>query len=264
VELSRQRLKPSFLERNSAACKYCNGKGVVRSSHSNSILILRTIEKELASGNTNVLNIFAHIDTVLYVLNKKRKDIERIEQDFAVEINFYEDKAATAESFYIEKIKIQVSKKKEVVESRSEPKVVNKVSEAVAPKNEKRSDASSADSSKKIDASSAKSTKKVAINKSVAAAKLQEVVRPVEESVKQVESTKPIQKAETIEITTFTDEKSADARIQINAKEDDVKEGSVDETSEKPLAARKKRRIFQRRRKFANKKAKEESTSSDQ
>ena len=107
IEISRQRMNPSFLERNSTACKYCNGKGVVRSEEANSILIMRTIEKELSDGRQNSMNVFGHADTILYILNKKRYDISRIEQEFEVELNFYCDKQATAESFYIEKIKLQ-------------------------------------------------------------------------------------------------------------------------------------------------------------
>jgi ribonuclease E len=113
VEISRQRLSPSFLERNSAGCQYCNGKGVVRSDEANAILILRTIAAELATAKLNKINVFAHVDSILYILNRKRKEIEEIQVEFSVELNFYQDKNATAESFYIEKIKLQQSTRKE-------------------------------------------------------------------------------------------------------------------------------------------------------
>jgi ribonuclease E len=131
IEISRQRLRQSFLERHSSACSYCNGKGVVRSDEANAMLILRTVEKELAAGKLNTLNVFAHVDPTLYILNKKRQEIERIQKEFAVELNFYQDKLATAESFYIEKIKLQNAPKKEsnreYTKANNEAKTVNEV-----------------------------------------------------------------------------------------------------------------------------------------
>jgi len=104
MELSRQRLKPSFLESHSAMCKYCSGKGLVRSQESNSIVMLRTIAKELSDEGADVINAFAHIDSISYIFNKKRKEIESLENQFGIELNLYEDHNATAESFSIEKI----------------------------------------------------------------------------------------------------------------------------------------------------------------
>jgi hypothetical protein len=135
-----------------------------------------------------------------------------------VEINFYEDKAATAESFYIEKIKIQSSKKKEAVENKIEHKPSVKNSEPAVPKNEKKQE---------------KTPEQTKIPAKTEALK-PEPAAPV--FVKQ-------------EATTMPD-------VEISAEGEDA----VKQESQPP---RNKRRTFQRRRKFANKKPKE-STSSDQ
>jgi ribonuclease E len=123
IEISRQRLKPSFLEKNSVSCKYCNGKGIVRSDEANAMLMLRTVEKEILGTRLHSVNVFAHIDPTLYILNKKREDVERIQQEYGIELNFYHDKMATAESFYIEKIKLQKSTKRNINE---EPELTRK------------------------------------------------------------------------------------------------------------------------------------------
>jgi hypothetical protein len=97
-------------------CHHCGGKGLIRSSQSNAILILRTIEKELSNQKLHALNVYAHSESILYILNKKREDIRRIEQDFKVEINFYDDKMATLESFSLEKIKLQQRQPKQEIQ----------------------------------------------------------------------------------------------------------------------------------------------------
>jgi ribonuclease E len=133
IEISRQRLKPSFLERYSSACHHCSGKGLIRSSHANAILILRTLEKELAAEKLHSLNVYAHVESILYILNKKRLDVGRIEQEFNVEINFYDDKTATLESFSIEKIKLQPRRPKQVAEEAKGVKESNKKPEKPTP-----------------------------------------------------------------------------------------------------------------------------------
>jgi ribonuclease E len=126
IEVSRQRLRPSFLEKYSSLCFHCSGKGLIRSSHANAILILRTIERELISQEIHSLNIYAHVESVLYLLNKKRADISRIEREFKVEINFYQDKTATLESFSIEKIKLQQRQNKQEPDEVKVTKDLNK------------------------------------------------------------------------------------------------------------------------------------------
>jgi hypothetical protein len=77
------------------------------------MLILRTIEKELCDSKVNLINVFAHLDSILYILNKKRADIERIETEFNIDLHFQHDPLATAESFYIEKIQLQKAPKRD-------------------------------------------------------------------------------------------------------------------------------------------------------
>jgi len=123
MELSRQRLKPSFLESHSSMCKYCSGKGLVRSQEANSIVMLRTIAKELSDEGADLINIFAHIDSISYIFNKKRKEIEFLENQFGVDLNLHADHNATAESFSIEKISYKGKKapKLEVITDNEEP-----------------------------------------------------------------------------------------------------------------------------------------------
>jgi len=101
LELSRQRLKPNFLEANTVICTHCHGKGVVRSHNSNAITILKTVEGEV-SDKVSKVNVFASPDTVLYMLNNKRDSIKRVEEKHNIEIFFQQDHKMSADGFAIE------------------------------------------------------------------------------------------------------------------------------------------------------------------
>jgi ribonuclease E len=104
-EMSRQRLRPSFIEANSIKCGSCNGKGTVRAPESNAVLILRTIENEICKGDYEQANLYTHPDVAIYLLNYKRKDIAEIESRYRTKIMFYQDVKSTPDSFSIERIK---------------------------------------------------------------------------------------------------------------------------------------------------------------
>jgi len=106
LEMSRQRLRPSFLEMNSNMCSHCSGKGVVRADESNAMLILRTVENEIYNGKFNAVNVYGVASSIIYLLNDKRAEIEFIEKKHAIKLNFFIDRGATSDSYSIEKIKV--------------------------------------------------------------------------------------------------------------------------------------------------------------
>ncbi|MBL3285189.1 Ribonuclease E/G [Rickettsiales endosymbiont of Paramecium tredecaurelia] len=105
LEMSRQRLKPSFLEYSAVMCPNCNGKGIVRDHDAHSLLILRTLETEISSGKPcDAINVYVHRDLIGYFLNHRRHDILRLEQKYQIKLEFYADHEANSDSFSIEKI----------------------------------------------------------------------------------------------------------------------------------------------------------------
>ena len=106
LEMSRQRLRPSFLEMNSNICSHCSGKGVVRADVSNAMLILRTIENEIFNSSYDVVNVFGIASSVIYLLNNKRTEISFVENKYNIKLNFCIDKDATSDSYSIEKVKL--------------------------------------------------------------------------------------------------------------------------------------------------------------
>ncbi len=104
MEMSRQRMKPSFLESNTVICTHCNGKGVTRSSEANALMILRTVENEVCKARVQKLNIYAHPESVMYLLNYKRANVSEIETKYGISLIFHQDAQISVDSFAIEDI----------------------------------------------------------------------------------------------------------------------------------------------------------------
>jgi len=104
MEMSRQRMKPSFLESNTVICTHCNGKGVTRSSEANALMILRTIENEVCKTRSQKLNIYAHPESIMYLLNYKRANIVEIEAKYNIFLIFHQDVQISVDSFAIEDV----------------------------------------------------------------------------------------------------------------------------------------------------------------
>ena len=105
LEMSRQRLRPSFLEANTVKCPHCEGRGVVRAKESTAVTILRALASEAYRGVSEVIHIYASADVVHYILNFKRVDITELEKRCNVLVQFHADAEVGADSFSLEKQK---------------------------------------------------------------------------------------------------------------------------------------------------------------
>lgn len=104
LEMSRQRLKGSFLEVNSKTCDHCSGKGIVRADESNAMLMLRTVEREISEKKVDVVNLYSHVSAIQYLLNNKRAHIKLLEEKHNFKLNIITDTMANADNFSIETI----------------------------------------------------------------------------------------------------------------------------------------------------------------
>jgi len=105
LEMSRQRLRPSISETSTAPCPHCLGKGVIRSTNSVSLQIIRTLEKEAASGIAVELRLSVAPEVVLDMLNTRREDLSAIEKKYAIRIVTLADDSIPHGNFRIEKVK---------------------------------------------------------------------------------------------------------------------------------------------------------------
>ncbi|GAB4571722.1 MAG: ribonuclease E/G [Rhodothalassiaceae bacterium] len=80
IEMSRQRLRPNLLEGAMVQCPTCAGAGIVRSTESAALAILRELEEEGVRNRSENVTVTTPVETALYLLNQKRDmllDLER-------------------------------------------------------------------------------------------------------------------------------------------------------------------------------------------
>ncbi len=105
LEMSRQRLRPSISESSTTVCSHCLGKGVIRSSSSVSLQIIRAIEKEVAGGVVSEIKIFVTESIALSLLNTRRDTLSSIEKKYDLRITVLTDELLAQGNFRIEKVK---------------------------------------------------------------------------------------------------------------------------------------------------------------
>jgi ribonuclease E len=101
MEISRQRLRPSFLEVSHKTCPHCLGTGLVPSVQTASINLLRHIEEELLRKVSKRIYVSIPSDVALYTLNQKREDILELEDRYDTSIIINGDDTILNEKAYI-------------------------------------------------------------------------------------------------------------------------------------------------------------------
>lgn len=102
MELSRQRLRPSILETYTTSCSHCNGTGLVRSTESTALHILRAIETEAIQGKIKEILVTVPSGIDLYLLNQKRTSVLLIESRFDIGIQVTRDDTLNSPDFRID------------------------------------------------------------------------------------------------------------------------------------------------------------------
>ncbi len=101
LEMSRQRLRPGVLEGTTVPCSQCQGTGIVRSTESLALDMLRTLEDTLISEGASNLISAAAADVALYILNQKRANLRDIESRYGVSITVEASKQPDGANFTI-------------------------------------------------------------------------------------------------------------------------------------------------------------------
>jgi ribonuclease E len=88
LEMSRQRLRAGVVAGSTVPCPHCGGQGIVRSVESTALRLLRALEEEGQRQRAESLNVRAATDVAIYTLNQKRRELARIESEYALSIQF--------------------------------------------------------------------------------------------------------------------------------------------------------------------------------
>ncbi|MFN8833109.1 MAG: ribonuclease E/G [Alphaproteobacteria bacterium] len=108
LEMSRQRLRQSFVESNTEVCEHCVGRGRIRQLEPSSIAVLRALENEVAQNkDKDEIVVSASAQLIAYILNSKRAEIVKLDEKFSGKILFETDETAGGDGFYVEYKKLK-------------------------------------------------------------------------------------------------------------------------------------------------------------
>ena len=108
LELSRQRLKPTILEGNFLKCPHCEGSGLIKSTISLALAVLRRIRAEASKETVASVKALLPMDVALYLLNQKRQEIARIEEEYTVTLYLAGNPTARQNEYSLEFVKREV------------------------------------------------------------------------------------------------------------------------------------------------------------
>ncbi len=91
MEMSRQRIRTGVLEGSTEICPHCAGSGMLRSTASIALHVLRVAEDALIKSASHDLIIRTRTPVALYILNEKRAHLRDLERRFGVAVTIDAD-----------------------------------------------------------------------------------------------------------------------------------------------------------------------------
>ncbi len=88
MELSRQRLRSSLIDKSFEKCNYCKGSGVILNSSSITEQIIKVIKEKLSNNIKSAIRIKCNSDLAEDLLNLKKNEIANLEKIYESKIEF--------------------------------------------------------------------------------------------------------------------------------------------------------------------------------
>tara|TARA_X000000950_G_scaffold271589_1_gene352947 strand:- start:4929 stop:6857 length:1929 start_codon:yes stop_codon:yes gene_type:complete len=89
MELSRQRLRSSLIDKSFEKCNYCKGSGLILNSSSIVDQIIKVIKEKISNNKSSTINVKCNSDLAESLLNNKKNEIYSLENLYQSKINFY-------------------------------------------------------------------------------------------------------------------------------------------------------------------------------
>ena len=127
LEMSRQRIRTGVLEGSTVVCAHCQGAGVVRSTASIALHVLRVLEDALIKSSTHDLIVRTRTLVALYILNQKRLNLRDLERRFGVVILVEAEDTLTGANYHA------IERGEPATGVKSEPETAKSVADDLAP-----------------------------------------------------------------------------------------------------------------------------------
>jgi ribonuclease E len=100
LEMSRQRMRTGVIEGSTVACPHCAGAGMVRSTSSIALHVLRAMEDALIKNSSYDIVVKTRTAVALYILNQKRPHLRDLENRFGVSMTIAADDSLSGTNYY--------------------------------------------------------------------------------------------------------------------------------------------------------------------
>jgi ribonuclease E len=127
LEMSRQRIRTGVLEGSTVVCAHCQGAGVVRSTASIALHVLRVLEDALIKSSTHDLIVRTRTLVALYILNQKRLNLRDLERRFGVVILVEAEDTLTGANYHA------IERGEPATGVKSEPETATSLADDLAP-----------------------------------------------------------------------------------------------------------------------------------
>src|SRR5258707_8825576 len=127
LEMSRQRIRTGVLEGSTVVCAHCQGAGVVRSTASIALHVLRVLEDALIKSSTHDLIVRTRTLVALYILNQKRLNLRDLERRFGVVILVEAEDTLTGAAYHA------IERGEPATGVKSEPETAKSLADDLAP-----------------------------------------------------------------------------------------------------------------------------------
>ena len=143
MELSRQRLRSSLIDKSFEKCNYCQGSGLLLNSNSISEQIIKVIKEKLSNDQNQTVNVKCNTVLAQNLINMKKNEISSLENIYNSKINFIFDNQISLHDPIIESENIKktdnklvkISKNSEKKEKIVKKKTIKKKKSASSSKN---------------------------------------------------------------------------------------------------------------------------------
>ncbi|MBZ0158100.1 MAG: Rne/Rng family ribonuclease [Alphaproteobacteria bacterium] len=120
VEMTRERLRTSYVDSMSTKCLVCGGAGTLRSDEMVAVSALREIHSKLSAGNVKGLICRLPVESANYLINSKRADILALEKAFGIAITVMGDTKLLPGQFALDVEAVKEAPKEPTKEVRKE------------------------------------------------------------------------------------------------------------------------------------------------
>ncbi len=125
LEMSRQRLRPSFNEINAIECTHCVGTGYVKAPETLTLTLLRRLEQELVKNTPATCSVQVGSEVITHILNHKRDNLQSMETRYGLTIVFHADATLPRDKFNIvtqgKSDKVKFAKEQDIEEDEVKP-----------------------------------------------------------------------------------------------------------------------------------------------